>query len=398
MPKIGISKGQMVYLTMPNSNNYIPSLGILGGGQLGRMLLQEAINWDVHVSVLDPDPNCPCNSIANVFQNGDFKDYNTVLNFGRTVDILTIEIEQVNSEALHQLVKEGVEVYPQPHILDMIKDKGLQKEFYKSNGIMSSEFCLVNSKEDLNNLSESWFPCFQKARKDGYDGKGVQRLNSKADTHLAFDLPSVIEKGVNLQTEFAIIGSGNGKGECVMYPCVDMEFHPEANLVEFLRMPGEVESKYVKEAEGIVKKIFSLTKLRGLLAVEFFLDVNGNVLVNEMAPRPHNSGHTTIEGNYCSQFEQHLRSVLGWPAGSTETILPAVMINLLGSAEHTGDVIYSGLTDILKNEGVFVHLYGKSTTKPFRKMGHITILGKTLNEARTKALSVKSKIKVISNN
>jgi len=396
MPKIGISKGQMVYLTMPNSNNYIPTLGILGGGQLGRMLLQEAINWDLHISVLDPDPSCPCHSLANNFKIGDFKDYNTVLDFGRSVDILTIEIEQVNTEALHQLVKEGIEVYPQPHILDMIKDKGMQKEFYRTSGITSSEFCIVNSKEELENLDESWFPCFQKSRKDGYDGKGVQLLNTKADLHLAFDVASVVEKRVNLQTEFAIIASGDGEGSCVLYPCVDMEFHPEANLVEFLRMPGEVESQYVEEAEEIVKKIFLITKLRGLLAVEFFLDVDGNVLVNEMAPRPHNSGHTTIEGSYCSQFEQHLRSVLGWPSGSTQTIQPAVMINLLGSAGHNGEARYSGLTDILKYEGVFVHLYGKLTTKPFRKMGHITVLGKTLNEARTKALSIKSKIKVIS--
>ncbi|MEX1189370.1 MAG: 5-(carboxyamino)imidazole ribonucleotide synthase [Bacteroidia bacterium] len=381
---------------MPNSNNIIPTIGILGGGQLGRMLIQEGLNWNLHISVLDPDDQCPCAGIASSFQKGSFKDYQTVLEFGRKVDILTIEIEQVNIEALYVLEKEGVKIYPQPNILEMIKDKGLQKKFYKENNIPSSDFCLIDSKEELGDLDDSWFPCFQKARKDGYDGRGVQLLKSKSDLSLAFDVPSVIEKRVEMLTEFAIIGAGDGNGNCTVFPPVDMEFHSEANLVEFLRMPAEIDSNHIRFAEQIVNSIFQNTKLQGILAVEFFLNKEGDVLVNEMAPRPHNSGHTTIEGNYCSQFEQHLRAILGWSQGSTNTIKPAVMINLLGEEGFEGPAHYQGLSEILAYEGVFVHLYGKALTKPFRKMGHITVLGDTLEKARDLAIQIKSKIKVIS--
>lgn len=386
----------MISLCMLNNNGRM-ILGILGGGQLGRMLIQEALNWNIEVHILDPDSNCPCAFIAHKFVQGSFKDYNTVIAFSKDVDVITIEIEQVNVEALYEIVSQGKKVVPEPAILDMIKDKGSQKEFFKSHNIPSSKFSLLNSKSEILNLDDSWFPCFQKARKDGYDGKGVQKLNSKADIDSAFDTPSVIEKLVDVDKEFSIIGVGDGNGGCVIYPPVEMEFHPVANLVEFLVMPGSIAKAALENAERIVKQIFDSTQLTGLLAVEFFLDKEGNVLLNEMAPRPHNSGHTTIEGSVGSQFEQQLRSLFNFPLTSTQSVKPAIMINLLGEEGYTGPAFYQGLKEILGYNNVFVHLYGKLITKPFRKMGHITILGDTVNEAKEKAVLIKSKIKVISN-
>jgi 5-(carboxyamino)imidazole ribonucleotide synthase len=396
MPKIAISKGQMVYLSMSNSTVFFPKLGILGGGQLGRMMIQETINWNIHVSVLDPNVNCPCSTVANSLIIGDFRDFEAVLGFGRTVDILTIEIEQVNIEALKQLVSEGKEVYPQPEVLEMIKDKGLQKEFYRTKGISSPDFILIENKADLLGIDESWFPCFQKARKDGYDGKGVMYLESKDRIESAFDVPSVIEKPVQLKCEFALIAVGDGKGACSIFPPVVMEFQQDENLVEFLVMPGELPDYAAKEAEMIVRRIISDTQIRGLLAVEFFLDLSGRVLVNEIAPRPHNSGHTTIEGNYSSQFAEHIRAVIGWPGGSLETRKIAVMINLLGEPGYEGTVYYDGMEKVLSMPEVYIHLYGKTLTKPYRKMGHVTILDVTVERARERAEIVKSILRVIS--
>lgn len=386
----------MVSLGMSNSTIFFPKLGILGGGQLGRMMIQETINWNIHVSVLDPSADCPCSTIANSLTIGDFRDYNAVLNFGRQVDVLTIEIEQVNVEALKTLVAEGVEVYPQPEILEMIKDKGLQKEFYKSRDIPSPDFILISGRDELNDIPDAWFPCFQKARKDGYDGKGVKYLESRESISAALDVPSILERSVQLKCEFALIAVGNGKGACSLFPPVVMEFQQDANLVEFLVMPGELPEYAIKEAEMIVRRIISETQLRGLLAVEFFLDESGSVLVNEMAPRPHNSGHTTIEGNYSSQFAEHVRAVLGWPGGSLETRRTAVMINLLGEPGYSGQAHYEGLDKILSMPEVYIHLYGKTETKPYRKMGHVTILDESIEKARSRAEIVKTTLKVIS--
>ncbi|MCB0819052.1 MAG: 5-(carboxyamino)imidazole ribonucleotide synthase [Bacteroidetes bacterium] len=380
---------------MPNPNNSIPTLGILGGGQLGRMLIQEALNWNIQVHVLDPDKNCPCADIASKFVCGDFRDYETVIEFCKGLDFITIEIEQVNTEALLKLSSEGAQVFPQPELVDMIKDKGLQKQFYTENAIPTSDFRLLNSREELEQLSDDFFPCFQKTRRDGYDGKGVQFLSGRGDISKGFDSPSLVEKAVSIQMEFALIGVGNGLGECSIFPPVEMEFHPGENLVEYLIVPAELTDSQLHEAGTIVRRIFKATQLRGLLAVEFFLSAEGRILVNEMAPRPHNSGHTTIEGNFSSQFAEHLRAVLGWPAGDTSLRCASVMINLLGAEGHSGKAVYEGLSDVLAAPGVYVHLYGKYVTKPYRKMGHITVLGSNRQEARDKADLIRNSIKIV---
>lgn len=379
---------------MPISSISKKKLGILGGGQLGRMLIQEALNWNVPVHVLDPDPNCPSAALATSFTKGDFRDYNSVVNFGSSMDYLTIEIEQVNLEALFELEKMGVQVYPQPQVLELIRDKGIQKQFYQNNNLPTSEFILIDQISELNQLDESWFPCFQKSRRDGYDGKGVQALTHRNDIPKAIQEPSLVEKAVDVDIEFAIIASGNGLGQATLFPPVEMEFHPEANLVEFLIVPGNIPKPALVEAIRISEEIIRLTSIRGLLAIEFFLSKSGQVIINEMAPRPHNSGHTTIEGNYCSQFEAHLRAVLGIEQGSTDTIQPAIMINLIGEKGYSGVPVYEGLEEILKVPGVFVHLYGKHETRPFRKMGHITILAPTQEELRSKASLVQGKLKI----
>jgi len=386
----------MVSLSMSNSNVFIPSLGILGGGQLGRMMIQETINWNIHVSVLDPNPDCPCANLANSLTVGDFRNYEDVLKFGRTVDILTIEIEQVNVEALKQLVKEGKQVYPQPEVIELIKDKGLQKQFYLEHSIPTADFCLVNDKSQMDRLTAEWFPCFQKSRTDGYDGKGVKSIPTKSHIEHAMNVPSVIEKAVKMKLEFAILAVGDGNGHCSCYPPVSMEFQQDQNLVEYLSMPGDLPKNVIDEAQAITRKLISKLKIRGLLAVEFFLDMDDKVIVNEIAPRPHNSGHTTIEGNYSSQFAEHVRSVLGWPGGSVHCRKPAVMINLLGEENHDGEVVYQGLEKVLEMPEVYIHLYGKTHTKPFRKMGHVTILDDDLTVARERAELVKNILKVIS--
>jgi 5-(carboxyamino)imidazole ribonucleotide synthase len=384
----------MVSLAMPKSNNSIPTLGILGGGQLGRMLIQEALNWNVPVHVLDPDPECPCAHIASNFVCGDFRDYETVLSFCRDLDFITIEIEQVNTEALKRLEQEGLSIYPQPSVVEMIKDKALQKAFYQEHNIPSSEFRLIDSRAELQELPDEFFPCFQKSRRDGYDGKGVLALTQRDSISSGFDLPSIVEKAVDVRIEFALFGAGDGRGNCVLFPPVEMEFNKQANLVQYLITPANLEDSQLKKAESIVKKIFEKTSLRGLLAVEFFLSKGGEILVNEMAPRPHNSGHTTIEGNYSNQFAEHLRAVLGWPAGDTSLRSPSVMINLLGWEGYEGTANYTGLNEVLAVSGAYLHLYGKSKTKAFRKMGHITVLGTSREDALKKADSIKNSIKI----
>lgn len=368
-------------------------IGILGGGQLGRMLIQEAVNWNLHLSVLEPDPEAPCKDLASRFECGKLTDFDTVYRFGKTVDLLTIEIEHVNVDALEKLEAEGLAVYPQPRVLRLIQDKGLQKKFYSEHKIPTAPYVLVENKAEIV-AHAGGFPFMQKLRKGGYDGKGVTPLKDPARLENAFDAPSVLEQFVDFKKEISVIVSRNTKGEVKSFPVVDMLFNPEANLVEFLFSPADISPQVEEEAQRIARRVAEELGIVGLLAVEMFLTRNDEVLVNEIAPRPHNSGHQTIEGNYCSQYEQHLRAILGLHPGSTAIVEPSIMVNLLGEKGFEGEAKYEGLNEVLAMEGVYVHLYGKKITKPFRKMGHVTVLGHSLEEAMQKAKKVQSLLKV----
>ncbi len=370
-------------------------LGILGGGQLGRMLIQQAINYNVTVKVLDPDREAPCRKLCDEFTIGSLSDYETVYKFGKKVDLLTIEIEKVNVDALEQLEKEGVQVYPQPRIIRLIQDKGLQKQFFKENDIPTAEFQVISTPEQLKN-SRIQFPYIQKLRRDGYDGKGVYKVADESYLAKAFTEPSLIERWVDFEKEIAVIVARNENGETKAFPMVEMEFNPQANLVEFLIAPSTLPFEIHQEAERIAKRIANCLNIVGLLAVEMFLDKNGKILVNELAPRPHNSGHQTIEGNVVSQFEQHLRAIFNQPLGDTACLNNAIMINVLGEPGHEGPAVYQGIEDVLKCTGVYVHLYGKALTKPFRKMGHVTIVDADREKAIEKARFVQKTLKVIS--
>jgi 5-(carboxyamino)imidazole ribonucleotide synthase len=370
-------------------------LGILGGGQLGRMIIQEAISYNVTTLVLDPDPDAPCKHICHQFTQGSISDFDSVYNFGKKADIITIEIEKVNIEALEQLEKEGKLVFPQSRVIRLIQDKGVQKQFFKENDIPTAPFQLVNSKKDLIN-SNFPFPFMLKQRKDGYDGKGVMKIENIAEVDKAFESPSLIEELVDFEKEVAIIVSRNSKGEMKTFPMVEMEFNSEANLVEFLISPSTYPGDLQLKAEKIAERIALALNITGILAVEMFITKNGEILVNELAPRPHNSGHQTIEGNFVSQFGQHLRSIFGLPLGDTRSRSNAVMINILGEKGHDGVANYEGLEKIMAIEGVYVHLYGKKYTKPFRKMGHVTVVDQNREQAIEKANLVKNTLKVIS--
>ena len=369
-------------------------LGVLGGGQLGRMLIQETINYDVQIHCLDPDAEAPCRDIAHSLTVGSLNDFDTVYQFGKDKDVITVEIENVSIEALEKLEAEGKKVFPQPAVLKIIRDKGLQKQFYADHNIPTPAFYLVNNKEEINNyISE--FPFMQKMRTGGYDGKGVTPLRNEKDLENAFEVPSVLEKFVDFEKELSVIVARNENGETKVYPTVECEFSTEANLVEFLFSPADVSQKIEKAAEELAISIIDKLGMVGILAVELFLTKDGQLLVNEIAPRPHNSGHHTIECNVTSQFEQHMRSVLNLPLGDTRIIQPGVMINLLGEKGYQGNVIYQGLENAIAIPGVKPHIYGKAETKSFRKMGHITIVAPTLEEAKTNGRKVKELVKVI---
>lgn len=368
------------------------TIGVLGGGQLGRMLIQAGINLDLNFHVLDPDAQAPCAGIAR-FTQGKLTDYETVMAFGKTCDIITIEIENVNTKALIDLEKAGKKVFPQPAVIELIQDKRVQKKFFADNQIPTAPFVLVNNKEEVA-MQEDFLPAVNKLGKEGYDGRGVQVIKTKADLNKAFDAPGLLEKWIPFEKEIAVIVSRNALGELAVYPAVEMVFHPEANLVEYLFSPAQIESKIAQQAEAIARKVITSLNMIGLLAVEMFVTKEGEVLVNEVAPRPHNSGHQTIEANVTSQYEQHLRAILNLPAGSTALLAPSAMVNLLGEEGFTGSARYEGLEEVLKAEGVYVHLYGKKTTKPFRKMGHVTIVDQDLNSLKKKANFVKQTLKV----
>ena len=368
-------------------------LGILGGGQLGRMLLQEAINLNISTSVMDPDANAPCRHLTETFIHADFKNEDAVYDFGKTVQLLTVEIEHVNIKALLRLEAEGLLIYPQPQILQMVQDKGLQKEFYVSHGIPTASFQLIKNKSQLSAATFK-YPAMLKLRTSGYDGKGVMKIKSIADLENAFDAPCVLEELIDFEREISVIVARNIHGEIKHFPAVDMDFNPDFNLVEFLCSPARIKNQVAEEAIRIARSIIEKSGMIGILAVEMFVTKDGKVLVNEIAPRPHNSGHQTIEGNVCSQYAQHLRAILGLPLGDTSITRPSVMINLLGAEGFSGEADYCGLEEVVAIPEVYVHLYGKKITKPFRKMGHITITDVHLDDAIMKAKKVQKLISV----
>lgn len=369
------------------------TLGILGGGQLGRMLIQSAINYNLEVHILDPDPNAPCKYLSNKFVNGDLKDYDTVYAFGKDCDVISIEIEHVNTEALFQLEKEGKKVFPQPHIIALIQDKRTQKQFYLDQGIPTSPFILTENKEDVKQNAD-FLPAVNKLGKEGYDGRGVQMMRKAEDMEKAFDAPGLLEKLIDFDKELAVIVSRNEAGEVKSFPSVECAFHPEHNLVEFLFSPANISTEADTKARELAEEVIRKLDMVGLLAVEMFLTKSGDLLVNEVAPRPHNSGHHTIEANFTSQFEQHLRSVMGMPLGETGLRSPAAMVNLLGEDGFTGEAIVEGLDEAIKEKGVYLHLYGKKITKPFRKMGHVTLLAEDAGLLKEKAERIKELIKI----
>jgi 5-(carboxyamino)imidazole ribonucleotide synthase len=374
-----------------NGNQY--KLGMLGGGQLGRMFIQEALNYDVHVHCIDPDPAAPCSLIASSFTVGSLNDYDAILAFGADKDVITVEIENVSIEALVELEKQGKKVFPQPRVLATIKDKGTQKAFYDQHQIPTAPFKLVRNKAELvANCPE--FPFVLKLRTGGYDGKGVQIIRSKQDLQTAFDAPCVIEEMIPFSKELSVIVARNESGQTAVYPTVECEFNPVANLVEFLFSPADIPQEIEKKAEEIALQVIDQLQMVGILAVELFLTETGEILVNEIAPRPHNSGHHTIECCYTSQFEQHLRSIVNAPLGSANLIVPGVMINLLGEENFEGDAMYEGIEEVMSWPGVAVHLYGKQKTKGFRKMGHVTIYGANLENCKSLGRKVATTLKI----
>lgn len=357
------------------------------------MLIQSGIDFNISFSVLDPDREAPCAGITE-FSVGKLTDFDTVLKFGSSCDIITIEIENVNTAALKALVKQGKKVFPQPEVIELIQDKRLQKQFYQRHQIPTAEFMLTENAADVKN-NPDFLPAVNKLGREGYDGRGVQIMRSKADLEKAFDAPGLLEKLIDFDKEISVIVARNKKGEIRSFPVVEMVFHPEHNLVEYLFAPADVSDKVVSKANAIAEKIISKLDMIGLLAVEMFVDKKGEVLVNEIAPRPHNSGHQTIEANITSQYEQHLRAILNWPLGDTKQVMPGAMVNLLGEPGHSGPAKYQGFEEVVSESGVHVHLYGKKLTKPFRKMGHVTIVDNDIESLKKKANFVKQTLKVI---
>jgi 5-(carboxyamino)imidazole ribonucleotide synthase len=369
-------------------------LGILGGGQLGKMLIAEAIKLDIHTRVLDPDPMSPCKPLVTYFETGSLTDEKTVYRFGRVCDLLTIEIENVNVDALAKLEKEGVIVYPQPAVLRLIQDKFLQKSFYLEHNIPTSGFYAINNPQDID-LANQTFPFVQKLRTTGYDGKGVAIIKSPLDLSNMLEGHSIIEEFVEDAVEISVIAARSTTGEVQCFPAVEMVFHPEANLVEYLFCPARISPDTEARAAEIAKQVILKLNMVGILAVEMFITPKGDILVNEVAPRPHNSGHHTIESAYISQYQQHLRAILGMPLGAGRMKTASVMINLLGEPGYSGKVLYKGISEVLAMEGVNIHIYGKKETRPYRKMGHVTILADGVDDAKEKADFVKKHLKVI---
>ncbi|MGZ8540858.1 MAG: 5-(carboxyamino)imidazole ribonucleotide synthase [Chitinophagaceae bacterium] len=363
-------------------------IGILGGGQLGRMLLPAAANYPVETFLMENDDSCPAAHLCHHFTKGDIKNYEDVYSFGKNLDALTIEIENVNTEALEKLETEGVRVYPKPSVLKTVKNKILQKEYYKQHEIPTADFRITKNFAELQ-LAEEFLPAVHKMGEGGYDGRGVQLIKTKDDLSNGFDIPSVLEKMVVIKKEIAIMVATNDNGETSFYPPVEMLFDKDLNLLDYQLCPAEIDEKIFWKIEAIAVTVVKNFKSAGLFAIELFLDKNGDVLVNETAPRVHNSGHHTIEGHYCSQYDMLWRIMLGYPMGNTDAILPSIMVNIIGAEGFNGHVKYEGLEETLKIGNAFVHLYGKSQTRPGRKMGHVTILSKDKQELLHQSNKVK---------
>lgn len=382
--------------------NYFSSnfkLGILGGGQLGKMMLYDTRKFDIYTCVLDPSPEAPSKLACNEFTVGDLLDYDTVVNFGKQVDVLTFEIENVNVDALETLEKEGVQVYPSSKTLRHIQNKGTQKLFYRDHDIPTAEFSRFAYTSEIDEAVDNGglsYPFVWKSSRFGYDGTGVQVVRSERDLVKLPNVECIAEKLIPFKNELAVIVARNEKGDMKTYPVVEMEFHPEANQVEYVICPARIPDAIAKKAEQVALKTAEAFKHVGLLAVEMFQTREDEILVNEVAPRPHNSGHYSIEGSYTSQFEQHIRCIFGLPLGNTQSKVAGVMVNLVGAENHTGNVVYKNIENILALDGVTPHIYGKKETRPFRKMGHVTIVNKDVAVAREIAEKVKQTIEVIS--
>ncbi len=370
-------------------------VGILGGGQLGRMLLQASANYVVETFVLENDASCPAAHLCHHFTKGDITDFDAVYQFGKGLDAITIEIESVNVDALEKLESEGVQIYPKPSAIRIIKNKVVQKEFYRTHEIPTSDFIIT---ENLAQLQQhvSFLPAVHKIGQGGYDGKGVTVLDTEKDLSKGFDAPSVLEKKVKIKKEIALIVAMNAAGETAVYPPAEMIFDPVWNLLDYQLSPAQLPEKILWKAEAIATKVVRELKSPGLFAVELFIDMNEEVLVNETAPRVHNSGHHTIEANYASQYDMLWRIILNYPLGNTDPILPSAIVNILGADGHSGTAVYEGLAEVLAMDNVFVHLYGKTQTKPGRKMGHVTILHKDYQDLTYKANKIKHLLKVVS--
>jgi len=374
------------------------TLGILGGGQLGKMLLTETRKFDITTKVLDPSPDAPCRIACNTFVQGNLTDFNTVYNFGKDVEVLTIEIENVNVEALEKLQTEGVKVYPSPQTIKNIQNKATQKQFYATHGIPTAPFQVFQNTESLKkaiNEQQLTLPFVWKSARFGYDGNGVKIVRQLTDLNLLPNDQCIAESLVPFKKELAVIVARNAKGQVRTYPVVEMEFHPEANQVEYVLCPARIEEAVAQKARTIAIQVAQAFEIVGLLAVELFQTENDEILVNEVAPRPHNSGHYSIEAAYTNQFEQHLRAILNLPLGSTESKVAGVMVNLVGAEGYQGKVVYENIEQIMAMEGVTPHIYGKKETRPFRKMGHVTIVNPNINKARQIAEQVKNTIRVI---
>jgi 5-(carboxyamino)imidazole ribonucleotide synthase len=384
--------------------NYFSSdfkLGILGGGQLGKMLLFDTRKFDIQTYVLDPSDEAPCKIACDQFFQGDLMDFDTVYNFGKKVDVLTFEIELVNLDALVKLEEEGLPVYPSPKTLKLIQNKGIQKDFYTQHTIPTAPYQRFENLQDLksaiqNQQSAIQMPFVWKCTEFGYDGNGVKVVRKATDLDELPNVECIAEAMIPFKNELAVIVCRNPSGEIKTYPVVEMEFHPEANQVEYVICPARIDEEVAKKARAIALNVSQQFHHVGLLAVEMFQTENDEILVNEVAPRPHNSGHYSIEASYTSQFENHLRAILDLPLGNTDSKVAGIMVNLVGSEGYSGQVVYQNIEKILKWNGVTPHIYGKKQTRPFRKMGHVTIVNEDVNEARKIAEEVKNTIKVIS--
>ena len=371
-------------------------LGILGGGQLGRMLLQEAANYPVETWVMENDAECPAAHLCRHFVKGDIRDFDAVYAFGKQVDSLTIEIENVNIEALEKLENEGTLVFPNTNALKIIKSKILQKEFYKQNEIPTAEFRIIQNRSELNGYLD-FLPAVQKLSTGGYDGRGVIMLKKKEDLENGFDEPSILEKMITVQKEIALIVAISQQGEPAIFPPVEMVFDPVLNLLDYQLCPASLPENILWKAEAMALSVARNLKSPGLFAIELLVDSSGNVFVNETAPRVHNSGHHTIEAHYCSQFDMLLRIILDYPLGNTKAILPSLMLNIVGENDENGDAVYEGLSQVLKIENAFVHLYGKKETRGGRKMGHVTVISVEKQDLLLQAKKIKTLLKVKGN-